>query len=90
MKQKTIGVLCPQCSDGELVERRSKRGRTFYGCNHYPDCDFVSWGKPIAEKCPDCGSAYLVEKWLKAGSIVQCPNEGCDYKRKAEPAETSA
>ncbi len=47
VKQKTIGVPCPNCSEGEIVERRSKRGRTFYGCNRYPDCDFVAWGKPV-------------------------------------------
>ncbi|HTU45850.1 MAG TPA: type I DNA topoisomerase [Bryobacteraceae bacterium] len=80
VKQKTIGVPCPNCSEGEVVERRSKRGRTFYGCNRYPECDFVAWGKPIAEKCPECGSSYLVEKWLKAGPVAQCPNTECKYK----------
>ena len=74
VKQKTIGVKCPECADGEVVERRSKRGRTFYGCHLYPDCKFVAWGKPVAEKCPKCGSPYLVEKWLKAGGFWQCPN----------------
>jgi DNA topoisomerase-1 len=80
VKQKTIGVPCPNCSEGEVVERRSKRGRTFYGCNRYPECDFVAWGKPIAEKCPECGSSYLVEKWLKGGPVAQCPNPECKYK----------
>ncbi|HEY3939523.1 MAG TPA: type I DNA topoisomerase [Bryobacteraceae bacterium] len=84
VKQKTIGVPCPNCSEGEIVERRSKRGRTFYGCNRYPDCDFVAWGKPIPEKCPDCGSSYLVEKYLKAGAVAQCPNAECKYKRPLE------
>src|SRR6202163_347647 len=68
VKQKTIGVPCPNCSQGEVVERRSKRGKTFYGCNRYPECDFVAWGKPLAEKCPECGSSYMIEKWLKARS----------------------
>ncbi len=81
VKQKTIGVPCPNCSEGEIVERRSKRGRTFYGCNRYPECDFVAWGKPIAEKCPECGSSYLIEKFLKAGPVAQCPNTECGYKR---------
>ncbi len=85
VKQKTIGVKCPNCSEGEIVERRSKRGRTFYGCNRYPDCDFVAWGRPIAEKCPDCGSSYLIEKFLKAGPVAQCPNKDCGYKREIEP-----
>ena len=53
--------------EGEVVERRSKRGRTFFGCNRYPECDFVAWGKPLPEKCPECGSAYMIEKFLKPG-----------------------
>ncbi len=86
VKQKTIGVKCPDCSEGEIVERRSKRGKTFYGCNRYPDCDFVAWGKPMPEKCPDCGSSYLIEKWLKAGAVAQCPNKECKFKRPLEVA----
>src|ERR1700681_3872112 len=80
VKQKTIGVPCPNCSQGEVVERRSKRGKTFYGCNRYPECDFVAWGKPIAEQCPNCGGSYLIEKYLKAGAFAQCPNAECKYK----------
>jgi DNA topoisomerase-1 len=90
VKQKTIGVRCPNCSEGEVVERRSKRGKTFYGCSRYPDCDFVAWGKPIAEKCPECGSSYLIEKYLKAGAVAQCPNTECKYKRALEPVTASA
>ncbi|HXP83226.1 MAG TPA: type I DNA topoisomerase [Bryobacteraceae bacterium] len=89
VKQKTIGVKCPNCSEGEVVERRSKRGKTFYGCNRYPECDFVAWGKPIAEKCPECGSAYLIEKFLKAGPVAQCPNAECKFK-KPLPQEAPA
>lgn len=84
VKQKTIGVPCPNCSQGEIVERRSKRGKTFYGCNRYPDCDFVAWGKPIPEKCPECGSSYLIEKYLKSGPVAQCPNSECKYKHPLE------
>jgi DNA topoisomerase-1 len=87
VKQKTIGVPCPNCSLGEIVERRSKRGKTFYGCNRYPECDFVAWGKPIPEKCPECGNPYLIEKWLKAGAVAQCPNNECKFKKPLEPAE---
>ncbi len=92
VKQKTIGVPCPNCSQGEIVERRSKRGKTFYGCNRYPECDFVAWGKPIAEKCPECGSSYLIEKYLKAGAVAQCPNTECKYKHpiEVEPAVESS
>ncbi|MBZ5606051.1 MAG: type I DNA topoisomerase [Acidobacteriia bacterium] len=85
VKQKTIGVKCPNCSEGEVVERRSKRGKTFYGCNRYPDCDFVAWGKPIPEKCPECGSSYLIEKYLKAGPVAQCPNGECKFKKPIAP-----
>ena len=86
VKQKTIGVACPNCSEGQIVERRSKRGKTFYGCNRYPDCDFVAWGKPIPEKCPECGSSYMIEKYLKAGAVAQCPNGECKYKHPLEAA----
>ena len=85
VKQKTIGVKCPECSQGEVVERRSKRGKTFYGCNRYPDCDFVAWARPVPEKCPDCGNPYLIEKYLKAGAFLQCPASGCKYKREFQP-----
>jgi DNA topoisomerase I len=89
VKQKTIGVKCPECSEGEVIERRSKKGKTFYGCNRYPDCKFVAWGKPVPEKCPDCGSPYMVEKWLKAGPVWQCPNPECKHKQDA-PQEVVA
>jgi DNA topoisomerase-1 len=89
VKQKTIGVKCPNCSQGEIIERRSKRGKTFYGCNRYPECDFVAWGKPLPEKCPECGGSYLIEKFLKAGAFAQCPNAECKYK-KALPPPTPA
>jgi DNA topoisomerase-1 len=90
VKQKTIGVSCPNCSEGEVVERRSKKGKTFFGCNRYPDCDFVAWGKPIQEKCPECGSSYLIEKWLKAGPVAQCPNGECKFKKPLVPVEVTA
>ena len=89
VKQKTIGVKCPECSEGEIIERRSKKGKTFYGCNRYPDCTFVAWGKPVPEKCTECSSPYMVEKWLKAGPIWQCPNPECKHKMDAPvPVET--
>jgi DNA topoisomerase-1 len=85
VKQKTIGVKCPNCSEGEIIERRSKRGKTFYGCNRYPECDFVAWGKPLPEKCPECGGSYLIEKFLKAGAFAQCPNAECKFKKPLPP-----
>ncbi|MBV8809432.1 MAG: type I DNA topoisomerase [Acidobacteriaceae bacterium] len=90
VKQKTIGVPCPNCSEGEIVERRSKRGKTFYGCSRYPQCDFVAWGKPIPEKCPQCGSSYLIEKYLKTGPVAQCPNAECKYKHPLEMLEQTS
>ena len=89
VKQKTIGVKCPQCHEGEISERRSKRGKTFFGCTRYPECDFVAWARPIDEKCPQCDSIYLVEKHLKSGHFAQCPNKECKYKREL-PAEAPA
>ncbi|HYW46238.1 MAG TPA: type I DNA topoisomerase [Bryobacteraceae bacterium] len=87
VKQKTIGVKCPECSEGEIIERRSRKGKTFYGCARYPDCKFVAWGKPVPEKCPECGSPYMIEKWLKAGPFWQCPNAECKHKQPApQPA----
>jgi DNA topoisomerase-1 len=90
VKQKTIGVKCPECSQGDVVERRSKRGKTFYGCNRWPECNFVAWGKPIDEKCAECGNPYMIEKWLKAGAVWQCPNAECKYKHDAPPVAPEA
>lgn len=70
-----IGVKCPNCSEGEVVIRRSKKGRTFYGCDRYPECDFVSWEKPLNQQCPVCGS-YLIEK----NKRKVCSNKECHYK----------
>lgn len=78
---KKIGVTCPKCNKGEVVERKSKKKRTFYGCDQFPECDFVSWDKPIARKCPKCDS-MLVEKKNKKETQVQCSN--CEYKEVAQ------
>jgi DNA topoisomerase I len=86
VKQNFIGVKCPLCKDGDLVEKKARKGNTFYGCGNYPNCKFTSAGKPLAEKCPSCGSEYLVEKTLKAGPVIACPNKECDFERAAEPA----
>lgn len=73
---KTIGVACPKCKEGEVVRRRSKKGRTFYGCSRYPDCDFVSWNEPTAKACPDCG-AFLEKKKKGRKPLLACSS--CDY-----------
>ena len=81
VKQNFIGVKCPLCKDGDLVEKKARKGNTFYGCSNYPKCKFTSAGKPVAEKCPGCGSEYLVEKFLKDGPVIACPNKECDFER---------
>ncbi len=77
-----VGVKCPESGcDGDVVEKKSKRGKIFYGCNKYPDCTFASWDLPIDKACPQCGALFLVEKTTKrAGTFLKCIAEGCDYK----------
>ncbi|WP_147802333.1 type I DNA topoisomerase [Alkalicoccus halolimnae] len=74
---KDIGVSCPTCKEGNVVERKSKKKRIFYGCDRYPECEFISWDKPISRPCPKC-EGLLVEKKSKKGVHVQCTE--CDYK----------
>jgi DNA topoisomerase-1 len=98
VKQNTIGVKCPQCKEGEIAEKKARRGNIFYGCTRYPDCDFTSNAKPVAETCPECGSPYLLEKNLKSGTVLVCPNvKSADdeekkprRKGKAKKAEPAA
>jgi DNA topoisomerase-1 len=84
IKQNYIGVPCPQCKDGEMVEKKARRrGNLFYGCSNYPKCKFTSAHRPVAEACPECGSPYLVLKNLKSGPVIACPNN----KRSVEEEE---
>ncbi|MEW9501317.1 type I DNA topoisomerase [Jeotgalibacillus marinus] len=76
---KEIGVKCPKCKTGNVIERKSKKKRIFYGCDQYPTCEFLSWEKPIDRPCPKC-SELLVEKKLKKGNQIQCSK--CDYKEQ--------
>ncbi|MBP2623279.1 type I DNA topoisomerase [Streptococcus oricebi] len=77
---KEIGVTCPQCKEGQVIERKTKRNRLFYGCNRYPDCDFTSWDKPVGRNCPKCDH-YLVEKKVRGGGKqVVCSNG--DYEEE--------
>jgi DNA topoisomerase-1 len=75
------GVRCPQegC-DGMIVERRTRKGRTFYSCTNYPSCTYALWDKPIPEKCPQCGFPFLVEKQGKGGVMKRCPKKECGYR----------
>lgn len=79
---KEIGVKCPQCETGEIIERKSKKSRIFYGCNQYPECDFVSWDKPIARPCPKCSSMLVEKKRKKQGVSIVCTK--CDYQEEAD------
>ncbi len=78
---KKIGVTCPTCGKGEVVERKTKKNRLFYGCERYPDCDFSSWDKPIGRDCPKCAE-YLVEKRTRKQTQVKCSN--CDYEEEPQ------
>jgi DNA topoisomerase I len=86
VKQKSTGLVCPK-DGGDVVERKSRRGKVFYGCANYPDCDFVLWNKPILEPCPQCGEKFLIEKITKRhGRQLLCHKEDCDYVRSEELA----
>ncbi len=79
--RKSTGVKCPKCGKGMIVERKSKRGTVFYGCDKYPDCDFTLWNEPTGEECPECKS-LLVKKVLKKGTVIACSNMKCGYKKE--------
>lgn len=80
---KEIGVSCPNCKQGQVVERKSKKNRLFYGCSQYPGCEFVSWDKPVGRNCPKCQS-FLVEKKKKGAKQVVCASIDCDYEEKIQ------
>jgi DNA topoisomerase-1 len=77
-------MKCPKCGTGDIAERKARRGNVFWGCTNYPKCDFTSNYKPVPQKCPECGSPYLVEKTLKSGVYLECPNK----KKAAEDEPT--
>jgi DNA topoisomerase-1 len=82
------GVACPECKEGEILERRSRRGKLFYGCGRYPKCKFAAWNKVVPHPCPSCGASYMVEKDLKRTGITwQCANKECGYKVPAPVVE---
>ncbi|WP_373738465.1 type I DNA topoisomerase [Jeotgalibaca porci] len=78
---KKINVKCPLCKEGEVIERKSKKNRIFFGCERYPDCEFVSWDKPIGRDCPKC-EKYLVQKKVRSGQQVKCSS--CDYEEEVQ------
>ena len=78
---KGTGVTCTKCNEGEMQERRTKRGRIFYGCNKYPDCEHAVWSKPTGDTCPECKQLLLYAK----KDFVKC--EACDYTKQVDPAK---
>lgn len=88
---KNTGIHCPkQGCDGELIERKSKRGKAFYGCSKYPDCNYAIWDKPVPKKCPACDAPFLVEKTSKKeGTYLACLNKDCGYK-EITPSENES
>ncbi len=90
IKRETLGIKCPK-DGGDIVVKKSRRGKAFYGCANYPKCDEVYWDKPIAEPCPQCGSPVLLEKTTKKeGTFRYCKNEECDYKIPVVSDDTQA
>ena len=84
-KPITLGIACPESGcPGEMVARRSKRGRIFYGCSAYPACKFVAWERPVAEPCPKCGAPFVTERTARGRSVRTCVREGCDFRQEAD------
>ncbi|MBE6102980.1 MAG: type I DNA topoisomerase [Selenomonas ruminantium] len=76
---KDTGVTCPKCG-GRIVERRTRRGRTFYGCENYPECDYNTWDQPLQEKCEKCGSFMLKHHYKNGRGLTYCSNDGCESR----------
>jgi DNA topoisomerase-1 len=74
--ENTTGILCPKCKKGEIVKRKSKKGKIFWGCSNYPKCDFVLWSEPTGEICPKCGSLLV-----KENKKIKCSNKNCDFEK---------
>ena len=83
------GIQCPDCKEGQIMEKRSRAGKTFFSCGRYPECRFATWDRPVPEPCPQCAAPFIVEKTTKrAGTVRRCLAEGCAYKETvAEPEE---
>ena len=77
---KDLGIDCPKC-DGQVIERKSKKGRKFLGCSNYPECDFISWDEPVNEKCPEC-KKHMIIKRTKKGATIKCSDKECGYIKK--------
>lgn len=85
---RSTGVKCPKCGEGMIVEKKSKYGKIFFGCNRYPDCTYALWDEPTGNKCPECGE-LLLKKNTKNGIFEVCSNRTCSYKKAMETEENS-
>jgi len=83
LPQNNLGIKCPKCQEGNVVAKRTKTNKIFYGCDRFPKCDFALWDKPVNEKCPKC-SSLLIEKYKK----IKCSNKECDYAKPATPTNS--
>ena len=82
------GVNCPECKEGEIMEKKSRRGKVFFSCSRFPACRFATWDKPIPDPCPVCNAPFIVEKTTKkAGTVRRCLSEGCTYSETMAEAE---
>ena len=93
VKPKALGITCPQCGEGQLMEKKSRYGKIFYSCNRYPQCKYALWDLPKAEPCPKCGFALTIEKTTKReGTVRKCPQETCDWSQTlvAPPPKAAA
>ena len=82
-KPKDTKVVCPECNQGTILQRKSRYGKVFYSCSRYPDCKYAVWNEPIKEKCPKCGWPILTIKITKRrGKEKVCPQKDCDYIKK--------
>ena len=88
VKPKALGIKCPDCDDGELMEKKSRYGKIFYSCNRYPKCKYALWDKPLEQPCPKCGFPLTVEKTTKReGTVRKCAQKECDFKEVLVPPE---
>ena len=86
----SIGVKCPRCNDGDVIERKTKRKRVFFGCSRYPDCDFASWDRPTSQPCETCGNPYMVVKFNQTrGEYLACPSCKAEVAKEGEPQAAS-
>ena len=75
--ENSTGISCPKCKSGEILKRKSRKGKTFWSCSNYPKCDFALWNAPVGENCPKCNSLLV-----RVGNVVKCSNEKCDFEKK--------